>query len=245
MRLTTLGTSHGDPTYCRFNSSNLVESGGYSYLIDVGEPVAALLVRAKKDFNALKAVFITHMDDDHVDGITSLIKMLIKHSQAGNCTKIFMPEEIAIPPLEAWLKVLRIVWPSPVVLLKTVKPGLVYRDGVIEVEAVPTEHLRHPEHPVSFAYIVRSEGKTVVFTGDLRADFSDFPVCACDLCVCEATHYAPETAVPILKSAPIKRLIVSHIGNEWHGAGEADLRRWLAGLPYPAEIAHDGRAFEI
>ena len=48
MRITTLGTSHGDPTYCRFNSSNLIEIAEASYLIDAGAPVDALLVRAAK-----------------------------------------------------------------------------------------------------------------------------------------------------------------------------------------------------
>ena len=36
MRLTTLGTSHGDPTECRFSASTLVQTGGAGYLVDAG-----------------------------------------------------------------------------------------------------------------------------------------------------------------------------------------------------------------
>lgn len=252
MRITTLGTSHGDPTYCRFNSSTLVETGGRLYLIDSGEPITALLVRAGKNFDALKAVFVTHMHGDHVGGLSSLIKMLIKYPQEGKHTDFFIPEEEAIPPLEAWIKAQHIEWPSPVISLKVVKTGAIYEDGMVTVKAEPSTHLRQLEYPVMFAafsYVFRAEGKTIVFTGDLSADFSDFPPSArnspCDLCVCEATHYPPEKAIPILKNAPIKRLVVSHIGDNWHGDGEKKLREWLDRLPYPAEIAHDGNVFEI
>ena len=61
MQITTLGTSHGDHTYCRFNSSTLFETGGRSYLVDSGEPVNGLMIRAGKPFAALRAVVVTHM----------------------------------------------------------------------------------------------------------------------------------------------------------------------------------------
>ena len=44
MRITTLGTSHGDPTATSFQSSILLETGGGFYLFDAGEPVSALLI---------------------------------------------------------------------------------------------------------------------------------------------------------------------------------------------------------
>ena len=44
-RIITLGTSHGDPTWCRFNSSTLLQVCGKSYLIDAGAPVNALMIR--------------------------------------------------------------------------------------------------------------------------------------------------------------------------------------------------------
>ena len=68
MKITTLGTSHGDATYCRFNSSTLYESAGNLYLIDCGEPADALLIRANKETWKLKAIFITHMHVDHMKG---------------------------------------------------------------------------------------------------------------------------------------------------------------------------------
>ena len=249
MRITTLGTSHGNPTHCRFNSSTLIEAGGHSYLVDSGEPVTALMIRAEKDFDALKAIFITHMHGDHVAGLPSLIKMLMKYRNKSKSAYVFLSEEEAIPGLGVWLKAQHIKWPSPIVSLKTAKPGVVFQDDTVQVEAVPTRHLEHVEFPISFAYVFRNEDKRVIFTGDLRGDFSDFPSAArdvpCDLCLCESTHYPTETAIPILADAPIGKLILCHVGDEWHGHGEDKLRKLLDKLPYPAEIANDGDVFEL
>ena len=44
MRITTQGTSHGNHTYNRFNSSTLVEVDDVSYLIDAGAPANGLRI---------------------------------------------------------------------------------------------------------------------------------------------------------------------------------------------------------
>jgi hypothetical protein len=42
MLITTLGTSHGDHTYCRFSSSTLFEIWENIYLIDAGFDLVSL-----------------------------------------------------------------------------------------------------------------------------------------------------------------------------------------------------------
>ena len=252
MVITTLGTSHGDHTYCRFNSSTLFEIKGRSYLVDAGEPVCALMVRAGKDFDRLKAVFVTHMHGDHVDGLPRLIRRLLKYPHDGKRTEVFLPEERAVPGLNAWLHGTHAKWPSDAVTVDAIGPGEVFDDGVLRVAAEATRHLRdpdRPDRPLSLAYILEGEGKRIVYTGDLSADFSDFPRAArderCDLCICEVTHYQPEIALPVLAGSPIRRLILNHVHDPWHGDGERRLREMMAELPYPVEIAHDGDVFEV
>ncbi|MFQ5810020.1 MAG: MBL fold metallo-hydrolase, partial [Armatimonadota bacterium] len=235
MLITTLGTSHGNHTYCRFHSSTLFEIGDRSYLLDAGDPAAALMIRAGKDFDRLKAIFITHMHEDHVSGLPGMIKALLTYPQDGKHTDVFLSEASAEAGLDAWLTAQHLPWPSDAVTVHTTGPGDVFDDGVLHVAAEPTQHMEHPDFPISFAYILRAEGKRVVYTGDLSADFSDFPRAAqdepCDVCICEVTHYDPRAALPTLAGSPIGRLILTHVHDPWHGEGEDELREIISGLP--------------
>jgi len=249
VRITTLGTGHGNPTYCRFNSSTLVEAAGGLYLIDAGAPVHALLIRHGKDWQRLRAAFITHMHEDHVAGLPSMIKMLLKYPTEGMHFQAFLPEAAAIGPLEGWLSAMRLAWPSPLVSLAPLAEGTVYADDAVTVTAIGTRHIRDGDEPISFAYLLEAEGKRALFTGDLTADFADFPPVArtgpCDLLVTEITHVDPAAALAVLKAHPMGRLVLTHVGDPWHGEGEARLKGIFASLPQPFDVAHDGDVFEV
>ena len=250
MIVTTLGTSHGNHTYCRFNSATLIESGDRSILLDTGEPVSGQMTRLDKSFDALKAVFLTHMHADHSGGLPNLIKTLRKYPKDGKHTTVFLPEPEATEPLHAWLTAQHVAVPPSVMDFAGVHAGPLYDDGTFAVTAIPTRHLAALAGGVgSYAYMVEAEGKRVVYTGDLKGDFSDFPDIArsepCDLCVCEATHYKMEPALDLLATYPIKHLVFNHVHDPWHGDGEQTLMDMAARLPFPHHIAHDGDVFEV
>lgn len=264
MRIYTLGTGHGDSTFSRFNSSTIYEAAnGSLYEIDAGAPAEALIRRKGLSIHTVRAVFITHMHDDHAGGLSGLIKQVSKYSK--NRTQpfsVYLPEANAINALKNWIYAVHENADDPFVEYHTVNDGLVYEDECISVTAIRTCHLRTKGRtegdPCSFAYVLyfKEEDKTALHTGDLTADFSDFPKIALerrfDVCLCEATHYPPETAAPILEKAKFDRLIFTHISDRWHihigqswqvENGERDLRDFYRGLPYPFAIAHDGDEF--
>jgi len=250
MLITTLGTSHGDPTYCRFNSSTLFELRGNSYLIDTGAPVNALMIRKGKKLNSLKAVFITHMHDDHVGGLPGLIKSLIKYPEPGQHTDIYLPEEDAIYPLKQWLRAQHLVPSTNLITFKCVNPGIIYENSDIKVQAIATRHIESDNNnPITYAYIIEWGDKSLLYSGDLKYDFSDFPEIAqkklFNLCICEATHYPPQKALPILKKCKFEKLIFNHIHNPWHEEGENKLKEIYSELPYPIAVAHDGDEFSV
>jgi ribonuclease BN (tRNA processing enzyme) len=245
MMITTLGTSHGDHTYSRFNYSTLFETGNNAYLVDAGAPVEALLIRSGKQFKNLKAVFVTHMHNDHVGGLAGLVKAFIKYPQDGQYAQFYLPEEAGIEGLSGWLKAQHLPCPSDLYSLHTTTEGPVFSDDKLSVRAVRTHHFDFP----SYAYILEADGKRIVHTGDLAADFSDFPEIVrdepCDLCICESTHFNMKKALDVLRTCPIKKLIFTHVSNLWHGDGEKKLIALLKDMPFSCAIAHDGDTFSL
>lgn len=254
MKIYTLGTSHGDATYCRFNSSTVYETDdGSLYLVDAGAPVEALMTRKGLKFRDLRAVFITHMHDDHVGGLTNLIKASVKYpGNRPSGAVVHFPEAGAEDALRGWLSALHIKSPEPIVSFSLTTDGLVYSDENVRVSAIRTRHLLADGVPSSFAYMLefKKGDISVLHSGDLRSDFADFPAIArerhFDACLCEATHYKPDQAAPVLAESRFGRLIFIHIHNPWHGEeGEAALLSHYKNLPYPIDIAHDGDEFVV
>ena len=250
-RIVTLGTSHGDPTYSRFNSSTLLQVNGKSYLIDAGAPVNALMIRKKYRLQEIRAVFITHMHDDHVGGLPGLIKSLAKYPKEGQHTDFFMPSQRAIDGLLGWVRVQHRTWREGLMDFKVIAPEMIFEDENIRVTALRTHHLidEEPAEPTYGYQIDFNDGFRIVYTGDLRVDFSDFPQIIIDepsdICVCESTHFDLKRDIKVLQKCPIKKIIFNHVASFYHGEKEQDLINLGNMLSYPAFVAHDGDVFEF
>lgn len=251
MKITTLGTSHGDCTFNRFNSSTLYEIGDALYLIDCGAPCEGLMRRAGKDFSKLRAIFVTHMHDDHVGGLTEMYKILIKYAKPGQHTTVYLPEDTA-EAFYTWAAAMHMPRREDVIDFKLTKPGEVYSDENISVAAYPTDHIpTAPVKPVTFAYILTyEEGKRLLHSGDLWVDFHDYPKILLeehfDVLVCECTHFKAEVAVPLFEATKADMMIFNHVANRWHGTkGELDFYQAYKPIKVPFLLAHDGDVFDV
>ena len=221
MKIHTLGTSHGDSTPTRFNSCTAYETAdGSLYLLDAGAPAEALLRRRGLSVLNLRAVFGTHIHDDHMGGMTSLLKQVLKYDrERTDPVEVYFPEEGAEEAFCGWLAALHIDGHDRRLRYHVTEDGTVYEDDRVTVGAVRTNHLKRDGQPVSFAYTLyfKAEGIRVLHTGDLSGAYTDFPAAAqreyFDVCVSEATHHKPEDAATILSYARLGRLIFTHIGD--------------------------------
>ena len=265
MRIITLGTSHGDSTVDRFNSSVIYETADDRlYLIDAGAPVEALIRRKGLKLRNLRAVFIAHMHDDHAGGLTGLMKQTIKYPDGREFPlRITLPEEKAIAPLKAWFAAVHENPDNPLLEYASVDDGVVFEDEYIRVSAIRTCHLRtrgrSEGDPCSFAYdlFFKKENRRVLHTSDLTAAYTDFPKIGLeedfDVCITECVHCKdPQVMIDTLKQGKFGQLIFTHIANKWMTTplgrwqvedGEKDLLRTFSSLPYPLRIAHDGDIF--
>ena len=264
MKIYTLGTGHGNSTLSRFNSSTLYEAeDGTLYLVDAGAPVEALIRRKGLSIKDVRAVFVSHMHDDHAGGLTGLMKQAIKYPAGREFPlTVHLPEENAIGALKAWFSAVHEKAEHELLAFCAVDDGDVYEDDNLKVRSIRTCHLRTRGRtegdPCSFAYVLhfKKENMTVLHTGDLCADFSDYPAIAMkehfDLCLCEATHYKPEVAHDKFMASKFDRLIFIHVGDRWHNYvedrwiarnGEKELLAHYKDLPYPVAVAHDGDEF--
>lgn len=238
-KIITLGTSHGDPTLERFNSSTLLECNGKRYLLDAGAPAAALLIRRGIAIQDLQGIFLTHMHEDHFGGLSGLLKHIVKYPPASP-VPVFLPEDRADVFL-ALLAASHRPASEKHVQFHVIRPGKIFDDGNISMEAVRTDHAANEKGTFpSYAFSIHRQGAGhYLHTGDLRSDFADFPAAYCTpetTCVCELTHYPWHCAEPVLKNIRLKKLIFAHIGNQWRSDTGFD-------LPYPAVIANDGDEF--
>ncbi|MBE6689404.1 MAG: ribonuclease Z [Ruminococcaceae bacterium] len=255
MKIITLGTGHGDPTYCRFNSSTLYESPtGDLYLLDCGAPADALMVRVNKDISRVKAVFNTHVHADHFGGLPVMLKSYVKACGKKNrecALTVFCAEERVIQPVKDLYTAMyaqRSYEFDSCITMDTVHEGKLYEDENISVRAVATKHMNYcGGTSYSFVLTEKQSGKVLLYTGDLDAEFSDFPLgIKADVCICEATHYKQESAGKVLPECDFKRFIFNHVHDTWHGdEGEKLLLSLNSHLPYPVNVAHDMEEFEI
>lgn len=81
--LVILGSGSAFATHDRHCTSIALLHADRLYLVDCGEPCAALLFRAGIEALALRTLFVTHMHADHIGGLASLFSSITLPQRAG------------------------------------------------------------------------------------------------------------------------------------------------------------------
>lgn len=245
MKITFLGTSHGYPEKGRAVSCTMVETGGKIYIIDAGSAVDEHLVEQDADFSAVRAVFITHMHSDHVNGLLSLHEEFLEY-RYNDQTVCYLPEDDALDGYLAFAKTIHL---DPEKICKTVdfrvtKEGICYRDENIKVRAIPTMHIMHGQYP-AFAYEILAENKNVLFTGDMDIGFPEYEQVVGtqkhDLVICEMAHADLKDIKEKLKKTNTSKMLLNH----YHYPRLQGFEQIFKEFPFDIQLSTDGLALYL
>ena len=212
MRITFVGSSHGVPEAHRKCTCIMIEVGENAYFVDMGSSGMDALRTYGVPVDAVKGIFVTHMHGDHLNGLPEYIELLTWYFKTADPV-VCLPMLDAVDVINDWVRV-TLSGETREIRYRETQPGVVYDDGVLKVTAIPTQHCLK-----SYAYIVEAEGKTVLFTGDLKNPGIDFPAAAqerpLDLVVCESAHFEATDYLPVFEKCDIKKVCVTHYSDRF------------------------------
>ena len=245
MKIKFLGTGHGIPASDRFCSCTMIEINDAIYVIDAGAPLLDTLLRAGKDPEAVKAIFVTHTHSDHVAGLYGYLSTVNWFYKKASLD-VFLPDR---KECELFTQLIEYVGDRPVdkkrIRWATVAEGKFYEDENIRIWAAPTAHLKGVGRP-SYSFLVEAEGKKIVFTGDISQwlEAADYPVVAMeqdnDVVICEFAHFTPEQIEGYMKKTRTSQFWFNHVGLSKKFDRFEAIQTLAQSVPYPVLAAKDG-----
>ena len=118
----------------------------------------------------------------------------------------------------------------------------------MELAAFESHHLPRSEDGCirSFSYRIGIDGKTAVFSGDIR-DMNDLLGAVgngCDLLFCETGHHEVKTVCDFAENHNVKQLILIHHGREIL-ENKPSVQDAVENCKIPVKLAHDGMDVEL
>jgi ribonuclease Z len=258
MHFTFLGTSASVPSAVRDTTSIVVVVPEGALLIDCGGSPVQKLRRAGVDPLALAAIVITHIHPDHSYGLPALVRNLVALGRRPPLTVHCRPEHVE--PLRNLIGLFSTRERPGTFALTVQAVGLAEGTplvdlGPLTVRSSPNEHGPMPNFALRMDV---AGGRSVVYSSDTRpCDAVVALARGADTLIHEATYserdpgrvggHAHSTAAEagaVAARAGVRRLILTHIGAEYHDAveglaeearkqfgGEVEVARELE--PYP------------
>ena len=226
MKFHFLGTCSGtEPMKGMHHCSFVVEIDGALYWFDAGENCSYAAVTKGMDIMQTEALFLSHPHIDHVGGLANLffcfdkfIWTYRKPLANDNRLEVFYPAERALEAAkclalsEAHSQFRYVLAPHKI------DDGVIFEDRNLRVRALHNLHMGEPADGIwkSFSFLLESEGKRVVYSGDVKAIDELDPLVGdgVDLLIMETGHHPVRDVCEYALSHGVRRLRFNHHGRE-------------------------------
>lgn len=241
MKLITLGTACGFPVKGRGCEANLLEVNGSIYFFDAGVSLAEALANLEYDYNAVKAVFITHAHTDHINTLGQLINLSTwryKEMSFG----VYLPTQECEAVARAMTEVIdKGSIDEEKVTFTIYDNGVIYQDENLKVTAFHSAHIDK-----AHSLLVEAEGKRLFISGDLEKEMKSLSIEATekenDFILMECAHFPEEVVLDVFPRLNAKRVVLTHIGRT---VPIEKIRQWIDEGKLKVEIADDYQEFII
>jgi len=167
MRLTVLGSGSCELRAERSSPAYLLETQGYSLLLDLGQGALRRLLEAGRDPAALGAVILSHHHPDHLGDLIPLLFALNYDPHMRSRASLQLVAHAGLAPVLAGLQGLFCSWLTPAperLAVQWLEAGQELRLGPLGLRTTAAEHT-----PLSLAYRLELEGASLVYLGDSQA----------------------------------------------------------------------------
>ena len=213
MKIHFLGTSHGVPMSNRHYQSILIETIEGIYLVDAGAPVMDCLINNGYNLTRLKAVFVTHVHQDHMLGLVDVVNLASWYYKDMSF-EVYMPEQRGVDAVEGFCEVLLQHKTSEKISYNIVKEGTIFDNGNLRITAVSTDHM-DATTDIAYGYLIEAEGKRIYITGDMHRTLKDFPnellAQPTDLVISECAHFPAEDLIKKLDGVNAGKVMIVHV----------------------------------
>jgi ribonuclease Z len=258
-RFAFLGTAGALATAGRDNTSIVFEADGMAVLADVGGGAVQRLRRLGIDPLALTHVVVTHVHVDHAYGLPSLIRQSMLLGRQAPLTIVCRPEHV--DALRTLLTVFRLwerpgAFPLVLTAIDLAVGATVSGDGPLRVRTAPNEHGAMPnfairvEAAAAGAVVYSSDTKpcetVVLLARGAHTLVHDATYLARDRAVGRAGHHSTAgEAAEVAARAGVRRLILTHLGPEYHDDTDRVLAEARGRFGGTVEVAGELASYEF
>lgn len=245
--VTCFGTGDGWPCSDRNHSSFLYRFGKTSVLIDCGEPIDRSYKASGLSYDAIDAIFLSHLHADHFGGLFMLLQGCWLEHRRKPLT-IHMPRR-GIRPLRQMVEaglIFEELLPFRLGF-SPLKPGTKASVRGVRVTPFRTTHLERLRKHFSAShrgadfnahcFLLESGGVRAGHSADLGKpeDLAPLLQKPLELLVCEVAHFTPEQIFSYLGGHQIGRILFTHLARPYREKMPEVRRlakRLLRGIPH-------------